>query len=692
MRTSISRVVSTALSCVSVAAVAAAQGSNDCATATPISGLGTFAVNTTTATDSAQQSGTCPTAHRDVWFAWTATATNPVSIDTCGGVGVDSVIAVYSGSTCPAPAALLACNDDSCGLQSLVTINSVSGTTYMVQLGGFGAATTYSGTFTIAVSTPPPACGTNTGPDVVVGGVIDVLNVTASGGIDAVALGTDACNLGTALANWIQNTPAHPVIRQNVYRYKVISGAGRLEHIGLSWLKNSFAAAQSNTCCTCQPGGDGSHLGVGCSDAYGAGLNGAQSNAEPNHLVNAHTGVFTYPPPNPAFSGQLARRCQMQTSELEATGGVGAARYFGECHYVTADDAAAGNQNNNASWREMTVTGSGDFTLGLTGSTHREESAIRIWSAMESGVTINPVQVTGDGLVLVGSKATSLGGGQWHYEYAVQNMNSDRNVGSFSVPVPAGATVTNIGFHDVNYHSGDGNGYVTFSGTDWVGTLSGGAITWACETQAVNNNANAIRWSSTYNFRFDTNTPPQSGTLTFGMWKPGAPGFMTTNGDVPTGNSAFTSYCFGDGTGLACPCANSGTSGNGCANSTFSAGANLNASGNASVASDSVVLSASNMTGAIAIFFQGGSQLPASVVDDGIGCVGGPIIRLGNNTVGGAGAIYPDVGDTSVSVRGAIPGAGGTLFYQCFYRNSVAAFCPPATSNRTNGVQIVWAP
>ena len=36
--------------------------------------------------------------------------------------------------------------------------------------------------------------------------------------------------------------------------------------------------------------------------------------------------------------------------------------------------------------------------------------------------------------------------------------------------------------------------------------------------------------------------------------------------------------------------------------------------------------------------------------------------------------------------------AGGTYYYQCFYRNTAPAFCPPATSNRTNGVAITWAP
>jgi len=84
-------------------APALAQGSDDCASATPISGYGTFAVNTTGATDSAQQSSSCTTAHSDVWFVYTATVTQLLPISLCNGTSADTVLAVYAGSGCPAP-------------------------------------------------------------------------------------------------------------------------------------------------------------------------------------------------------------------------------------------------------------------------------------------------------------------------------------------------------------------------------------------------------------------------------------------------------------------------------------------------------------------------------------------------------------------------------------------------------------
>ena len=68
-------------------------------------------------------------------------------------------------------------------------------------------------------------------------------------------------------------------------------------------------------------------------------------------------------------------------------------------------------------------------------------------------------------------------------------MNSDRGAGSFSIPIPAGVTVTNIGFHDVDYHSGE-----PYSPTDWAATIDGGTLTWATDDHSVNPNANALRW------------------------------------------------------------------------------------------------------------------------------------------------------------------------------------------------------
>ncbi len=669
------------------------QGTDACTTPTVISGTSTFPVNTTAATTGTQgqASALCNQSgqigiDRDVWFVWTAPSTSPFDVSACGGASFDTKIAVYVGSTCPGAVAI-ACNDDTCGLQSTVTFNATVGTQYVIQFGSFPGAAGGTGTFTIAIGQPPTTCG-RPGPDVIVGDLQDISNYAAAGGIDAISLGTYSCNIGTVNLSWIAGNNQHPVIGGNLYRYRTVLGSGRFEQIGMSWLKHGFFALSNTLCCVGCQATDGTTLGVNCSDPYTASRNGTQSGLGPRWQVNAHTGAFTYPPANPAWSGSVARRLQYLSSDVDTTVGV---RYFGEGQYVTPDDAAAGNQNNNASYRELTVNVAGtDFSLA--GSTVREQPAIKAWQAVDATVTLNNVQVSGDGLFIVGYKTTNLGGGQYHYEYAVYNMNADRNGGSFTIPLQPGVTLTNIGFHDVDYRNTDGDaGTTNFSGLDWTVTQNAGAsITWACETQGVNPNANALRWGTTYNFRFDANTAPTSGLATLGLWKTGSPANVTTSVDVPSSGNVFTNFCAGDGTGTACPCANNSPVGNndGCLSS-LSLGGRLRASGTPSIAADTLALTCTQVPNGPALYFQGTAQSSLGF-GDGLLCAGGTIIRLGVVFAAGNTSTYPSGALPLVHVQG-LDVAGNLRTYQAWYRDS-AVFCTASTFNLTNGVQLTWAP
>jgi hypothetical protein len=146
-------------------------------------------------------------------------------------------------------------------------------------------------------------------------------------------------------------------------------------------------------------------------------------------------------------------------------------------------------------------------------------------------------------------------------------------------------------------------------------------------------------------------------------------------------------YCFGDGTGTACPCGNNGTAGNGCASSVNANGANLSTSGAANLANDTLVLQGTGMPNSSCLYFQGTTQI-SNVFGDGLRCAGGSVIRLGTKTNVGGSSQYPTAGNPSVSVKGAVT-APGTRTYQTWYRNA-AAFCTPSTFNLTNGVLITW--
>jgi hypothetical protein len=59
-----------------------------------------------------------------------------VLVQLCG-TSHDTRLAVYDGCACPEGAGILACNDDSCGLQSLVAFTAVAGQSYLVRIGSY---------------------------------------------------------------------------------------------------------------------------------------------------------------------------------------------------------------------------------------------------------------------------------------------------------------------------------------------------------------------------------------------------------------------------------------------------------------------------------------------------------------------------------------------------------------------------
>ncbi len=558
-----------------------------------------------------------------------------------------------------------------------------------------GAALAFIGlaAFSNVASAQCTPTATNSGPDVIVGDLTGPANYSSVGGIEALAIGTTSCNIGNVWLNWFANNNQHPVIGQTLYRYQVVNGAGQFDQVGQGWLKHGFFALSQGLCCSGCQSTDGTHLGVRCSDPYTASRNGTQNNAGPKWQVNANTGFYTYPPANPGWSGSIARRVQVAIADLVATGGT--TRYFGTGHYVTPDDAAAGNQNNNESWREVTVSGSGtSWNFGFTGVTQRAQYALKSWIVADPAVVLNEIQVPGDGLVIVGYRATPIGGGLHHYEYAVQNLNNDRSIGSFSVPVGAGVVISNVGFHDVAYHSGDGEGNITRDGTDWTVTQTGGSITWeVAQPFGVNSNGNAIRWGTTYSFRFDANAAPVTGMATLGHFK--IAGTSSTMVDSPgTGGPASYAFCFGDGSGTACPCGNNSIPGanEGCANS-LGTGASLITSGTASVGADTFTLVGNGMPDSSALYFQGTGQQSGgagAAFGDGLRCASGTVVRLGTKTNILGNSQYPTGADQSVSVRGGTA-AGDVRTYQIWYRNA-ASFCTASTFNVSNGYQAVWMP
>jgi hypothetical protein len=110
------------------------------------------------------------------------------------------------------------------------------------------------------------------------------------------------------------------------------------------------------------------------------------------------------------------------------------------------------------------------------------------------------------------------------------------------VPLGPGVNVSNIGFHSPPQHPGWANDGTLnsqgYSGTPWTPIQTANSLTWNCETFAQNENANAIRWGTLYNFRFDADQPPQATSATVDFFKTGSPMAVAIQG--PAGGATPT--------------------------------------------------------------------------------------------------------------------------------------------------------
>jgi Tol biopolymer transport system component len=158
--------------------------------------------------------------------------------------------------------------------------------------------------------------------------------------------------------------------------------------------------------------------------------------------------------------------------------------------------------------------------------------------------------------------------------------------------------------------------------------------------------------------------------------------------------SSFVSFCYGDGTGAACPCANTGNAGHGCQNSASTGGALLTAVGGASLSLDTVVFTSSNeLPSSTSVVLQGTSAVSPAFFGSGLRCTGGTLKRLYTKNAMAGTMTAPQMGDASVSARSTALGDtilfGTTRIYQVYYRDANLTFCTGGF-NVTNAIAIAW--
>ncbi|MCC7014055.1 MAG: hypothetical protein IT454_15975 [Planctomycetes bacterium] len=150
----------------SFVAPAFAQGSDACSAAQAITGVGSFAFDSSSATTDGSPANLCYSSgsaqiERDVWFRWTAPSSGYFTFATCAQTAIDSRLALYDGSCA---GAVLACNDDACGLQSQIGYTAVAGLDYLLRVGSFPGTPGGPGQVTITALTPPQVLYTAVNP------------------------------------------------------------------------------------------------------------------------------------------------------------------------------------------------------------------------------------------------------------------------------------------------------------------------------------------------------------------------------------------------------------------------------------------------------------------------------------------------------------------------------------------------
>lgn len=134
-----------------------APPNNNCANAIAVGNGNTSFSTVNATTDGPDEPSMCDffaytQVGNDIWYRYTATCTGQARVSMCDAT-YDSKVAIY-GSSCPAGASAIACNDDACGTngtRSAVNFPTVAGNQYLIRIGGFQGQT---GTGTMRITCP----------------------------------------------------------------------------------------------------------------------------------------------------------------------------------------------------------------------------------------------------------------------------------------------------------------------------------------------------------------------------------------------------------------------------------------------------------------------------------------------------------------------------------------------------------
>ncbi|MFC3195452.1 hypothetical protein ACFODZ_14450 [Marinicella sediminis] len=323
------------------------------------------------------------------------------------------------------------------------------------------------------------------------------------------------------------NNAQHPFLIWNMYR----EIDGRFEQIGVSGVKHAFLTINSNCTINCQ---DGHILWPGCEDVYGMGNNdsprslGPRTFSNPNFSnteINAKAGTWQEDcsffdqdcngSQETNSDGSAENRMVVQESDL----GVAGAKYYVSAWYIIRDDI---NIFNTMGYKEYLITPAGDNWL------FSETGGFQNGPASDQYVAPNTIDLINNeastrienkskGSLTVAVKIDDLGGGQYRYNYMVENHDYDPQIEAVRIAMHDSLPVNNLEFSDVDENTGN----------DWTVNHVGGEMVLEAPSD------NTLNWGTLYSFSFTTAAPPVEGQLSLTPMEGIKAGSLQVNSLVP---------------------------------------------------------------------------------------------------------------------------------------------------------------
>jgi hypothetical protein len=316
---------------------------------------------------------------------------------------------------------------------------------------------------------------------------------------------------------------------------------GRLEQLGQSQVKHAFNSVNLDTpdgSLACRAADRGGRvIPTGCEDLYQVGTNANQWFLGPRDEVIAHKAVWLragsiwdqtgpagepdgncdFMPENLLFGGQVPckapsldvmdRRLSVAEHALETPG----ARYFIEAWYLARDDV---NVLNSFGHKEVNPVFTTTWTFPPVapfqqGPVIEEHKALQ---GADAGDLISSVETT-QGQLRIASSVSMLETGTWQYDISLMNIDFDRAVNGFDIPIPDPANLSLAVFFD-----GDSD-----TANDWAVTTPPGILRF----QAPENIS--LKWGSMVSFRFIIDREPVVVNASLMVANEGTPSSLSGN-------------------------------------------------------------------------------------------------------------------------------------------------------------------